>query len=171
MRSLLGLVSTAPLGAGLGLGLALFSVIAAAAGDEYSPQVPQVWLNAGFLSYHADRSKHFREDNYGFGGEVLLAPDHGLFAGSYINSDRGRSHYAMYQWRPLHWQPDGITVSAGLVAGGVDGYPGYHEGGWAFGALPMLFLEGERFGANFVVVPSVYANHWVAALQLKLRVW
>ena len=47
---------------------------------------PQVWLNPGVFSHHFDRSGNFREDNIGLGAEVLLAPDHGLMAGTFINS-------------------------------------------------------------------------------------
>jgi len=151
----------------LGFCLALYCMIATAAGAESSPQV---WLNPGFLSAHADRSQHHREDNIGFGAEVVLAPDHGFFAGNFINSDGLRSYYGMYQWRPLHRQLYGLNVSGGLVAGAIDGYPNYHGGGWFFGALPMLFFEGERFGANFAIVPAANPDHRLAVIQLKLRV-
>ncbi len=150
-----------------GLCLALCSTIAVAAGDEPSTQI---WLNAGFLSYHVDRSQDYREDNIGFGAEVLFAPDHGLVAGTFINSENARSHYVMYEWRPLHWRPKSVSVSGGLIAGFVDGYP-KNDGGWFFGAAPVLFFEGERFGANFLIVPASDPEHWLVALQLKLRVY
>ena len=78
-----------------------------------SEDYPQVWLNPGFLSYHADREADFRENNIGFGVEAVFAPDHGFVAGNFINSQNFRSRYAMYEWRPLHWQPSGINISAG----------------------------------------------------------
>jgi hypothetical protein len=148
-------------------GLALCFIIQSAASEEYPTQV---WLNPGFLSYHADRSANFREDNLGYGAEVLLAPDYGFFAGNFINSQRSRSTYAMAQWRPLHWKPYGVDASAGLIAGLMNGYPTYHDRGWFFGALPMLFFEGERFGANLTIVPSVNADKRLVAIQLKFRV-
>jgi hypothetical protein len=41
--------------------------------DDY----PRVWLNPGFFSYHFDRDKDLREDNWGFGAEVeLMERDH-----------------------------------------------------------------------------------------------
>jgi len=152
-------------GAGLAVCLALAFTTRNAASEDY----PQVWLNPGFLSYHADRSGDFREDNIGYGAELLLAPGHGFFAGDFINSVRSRSTYAMYQWRPLHWRPWGVNTSAGLVAGVMNGYH-KNDGGWFFGALPMLFFEGERFGANFAIVPALNPDKRLVAVQLKFRV-
>jgi hypothetical protein len=139
----------------------------AAASEDY----PQVWLNPGFLSYHADREADFRENNIGFGAEAVLAPDWGLYAGNFINSQNLRSRYAMVQWRPLHWQPYGVDISAGLIAGAVDGYPDNSDGGWYYGALPMLFLEGKRFGLNVTLVPGRTEGGRLVAIQLKIRVW
>jgi hypothetical protein len=151
--------------AGLAVCLALAFAARGAASEEY----PQVWLNPGFLSYHADRNEDFREDNIGYGAELLLARDHGLFAGDFINSVRSRSTYAMYQWRPLHWQPYGVNMSAGLIAGVMNGYH-KNDGGWFFGALPMFFFEGKRFGANFALVPALNPDKRLVAIQLKFRV-
>ena len=140
-----------------------------AADTEFSPQV---WLNAGLFSYHFDRSLDLRENNVGFGAEVVVAPDHALMAGTYINSNRARSHYGAYQWRPLHWQPAGINVNAGIVIGAFDGYPQMRNGGWFIGAMPVLAVEGKRFGANFTVVPTIKDRiNGAVAVQIKLRVW
>jgi hypothetical protein len=132
----------------------------------------QVWLNPGFYSWHFDRSKDFREDNWGMGAEVVLAPDHALMAGTFINSDRARSRYAAYQWRPLHWQPYGVNISAGVMLGVTDGYPKYHNGGWFAALLPLLAVEGKRVGANFSIVPTIKDRvHGAVVVQIKLRVW
>lgn len=145
---------------------------AAQAQETPTPSSPQVWLNAGAYSRHFDRNKNFREDNVGFGVEAWLTEDHALMAGTFINSDRARSHYAAYQWRPLHWQPAGFKVAAGLTLGAFDGYPRYHSGGWFPAALPVLSVEYGRIGVNFFIVPTI-ANRLDGALsvQLKLRVW
>lgn len=133
---------------------------------------PQVWLNPGIYSYHFDRGKDFRENNIGIGAEVFLADDHGLMAGTFINSDRARSRYAAYEWRPLHWQPGGIRVSAGIAAGGFDGYPRYHNGGWFAAALPVLAIEGARIGANIFLIPTISDRlNGAISIQVKLRVW
>ena len=144
--------------------------VANAADSEFSPQI---WLNPGIYSYHFDRSQHFREDNWGFGAEVLLAPDHELMAGTYINSERAHTRYGAYQWRPLHWQPGAdITVSAGVLAGAFDGYPRYRDGGWFLAAMPVLAIEGKRVGVNLSVIPTIKDRlDGAIAVQIKLRIW
>jgi len=133
---------------------------------------PQVWINPGIYSYHFDRSQNFRENNIGVGAEVLLKEDHVLMAGTFINSDRARSHYGAYQWRPLHWQISGVNVSAGAAVGAFDGYPRYHNGGWFVAALPVLAIEGGRIGVNLFVIPTISDRlSGALAIQVKLRVW
>jgi len=141
-------------------------------GDAPEESLPQVWLNPGIYSYHFDTDKGLRNNNIGFGAEVLLAKDHELMAGSFINSNRARTHYAAYEWRPLHWQLSGFNVSAGIALGAFDGYPNYRDGGWFAAPLPLLSIEGKTFGANFSIIPTV-ANRFdgAIAVQVKLRVW
>ena len=148
--------------------------VAAAQADGSPPQEtwPQVWLNPGIYSQHFDTSKHLRNNNIGFGAEVALTRDHLLMAGSFINSNRARTHYAAYQWRPLHWQFAGVQVGAGIAVGAFDGYPNYRNGGWFVAPLPLLSIEGRRLGANIALIPTI-ANRFDGALavQIKLRVW
>ena len=133
---------------------------------------PQVWLNPGIYSYHFDRDKDLRNNNVGIGAEVRLATDHGLMVGNFINSNSQRSHYATYQWRPLHWKWQGLDLGAGIVVGGFDGYPNYRNGGWFLAPLPMLMIEGKRFGANLSVIPTVENRFDGAiAIQVKMRIW
>ena len=133
---------------------------------------PQVWLNPGIYSMHFKRNSDYRENNIGIGAEVLLTDDHALMFGSFINSDRQRSKYAHYEWRPLHWQVSGLKLSAGIAAGVFDGYPRYHDGGWFAAALPLLSVEGERFGVNFALIPNIPDRlSGALAIQVKLRVW
>lgn len=132
----------------------------------------QVWINPGIYSIHFDRSKHLRDDNIGLGAEVLLASDHGLMAGTFINSNRERSRYGAYLWRPLHWQLAGLNVSAGIAAGAFDGYPNYRHGGWFAAAMPLLSVEGTRFGANIGIVPTIAQRlDGAIAIQVKIRAW
>ncbi|MBC7803862.1 MAG: hypothetical protein H7Y16_08315 [Candidatus Parcubacteria bacterium] len=136
------------------------------------PSVPQVWLNPGVFSYHFDRNKDLREDNTGVGVEVVMHDDHSLQAGTIINSDRQRSRYAAYHWRPLHWDVAGFRVSAGLALGAFDGYPRYRDGGWFIAPLPIVAVEGKRFGANIAVIPTLGNRlNGAVAVQFKLRVW
>jgi hypothetical protein len=136
--------------------------------DEY----PKVWLNPGFFSYHFDRDKDLREDNWGFGAEVELRTDHVLMAGTFINSEEARSRYIGYQWRPLHWKPKALDVYLGATVAAIDGYPRVGEGDWFLAALPLLAVQGRRLGVNFTIIPTIENRlEGAIALQLKLRVW
>ena len=132
----------------------------------------QVWLNPGNFSYHFDRRKDLREDDTGLGAELTIADNHVLAVGSFINSNRRRSRYGAYYWRPLHWRPAGIKVHAGIAVGAFDGYPNYRNGAWFPAALPMLAIEGERVGANIFFVPTIKNRlDGAISVQFKLRVW
>lgn len=153
------------------VGSVLFAATAQA-GAAPEESLPQVWLNPGIYSQHFDSSKGLRNNNIGFGGEVLLAQDHVLMAGSFINSNRARTRYAAYEWRPLHWQFAGFNIGAGIAVGAFDGYPNYRNGAWFVAPLPMLAIEGKTFGVNLSIIPTV-ANRFDGALavQIKMRVW
>jgi len=134
--------------------------------------MPQVWLNPGIYSQHFDSGKGLRNNNIGFGAEVLLANDHILMVGSFVNSNGARTHFGGYQWRPLHWKFSDFDVGAGVILGAFDGYPKYRDGAWFVAPVPVLVIEGRRVGANISLIPTV-ANRFDGALavQLKLRVW
>ena len=145
--------------------LAVFSSSASA--EEFKREL---WINPGLYSYHFDRSKHYRDFNYGLGAEYLLAPNHALIAGIYKNSESETSRYAGYEWRPLHWQPSNLNVSAGVALALIDGYPTMNNRGLFVAALPTLSIEGSKLGANFVLVPNV-KHGGALAVQFKLKVW
>ncbi len=149
----------------------LFAAVCAAQTQTADPP-PQVWLNPGFFSYHFDRDKSLREDNFGVGAEVILRRDHGLMAGTFLNSDFARTRYVGYEWRPLHWQPAGVPVHAGITVSALDGYPRMRDGGWFLSLLPIVAIEGERLGMNFTVVPEIEGRlNGAVVIQFKLRVW
>ena len=129
----------------------------------------QVWLNPGMYSHHF-RDGDYREDNSGIGAEVILAPEHGIVAGSFINSNRERSRYAGYHWRPWDWQTADIEVRAGLIFALIDGYSNTNHGDWFPVVFPALSAEYHIFGANLIFLPGS-RNGAALALQLKLRVW
>lgn len=150
------------------------AVCSATARAEVAPEnsALQVWLNPGIYSQHFDSSKGLRNSNIGLGAEVLLARDHVLMGGSFINSNRARTHYAAYEWRPLHWQFAGFDMGAGIAVGAFDGYPNYRNGAWFVAPVPMLAIEGKTFGANLSLIPTVAKRFDGAlAVQIKLRVW
>lgn len=153
----------------------LFAALApfgARAEDASAQSWPRVWISPGIYSQHFDSSKGLRNDNPGLGVEAMLARDHALLAGTYINSNRGRTHYGAYEWRPLHWQVAGLDVDAGIALGAFDGYPNYRNGGWFVAPLPLLAIEGRRFGVNLSVIPTIRNRlDGALAVQFKLRVW
>jgi hypothetical protein len=129
----------------------------------------QVWLDPGFLSYHFNGGD-YRQDNWGFGVGVFVAPEHGFIAGTYLNSDDERSRYAAYHWRPLDWDYGALNLRAGLVLGVIDGYSNTNHGHWFPAVLPALTAEYGHLGANLAIAPN--PHHGTAiALQLRLRVW
>jgi hypothetical protein len=133
---------------------------------------PQVWVNPGIYSLHFDRDKDLRDDNIGLGVELVMAPEHAASAGTFINSNRARSRYLAYAWRPLRWELRGVDVALGVVAGAFDGYPNYRDGGWFVAPLPLLAVEGRRLGVNLSVIPTIRDRlDGALAIQLKLRVW
>jgi hypothetical protein len=131
---------------------------------------PQVWINGGLLSYHLKRNSDYRERNWGLGAEAILAPDHAVMLGTYLNSENRRSNYLGYQWRPLHWQPQGVDVSAGVAVSAIDGYPATNNGGWFLAPMPVLAIEGKRVGVNLILIPNLSQGMALAA-QLKLKIW
>jgi hypothetical protein len=141
--------------------------------DDAPPKFsPQVWISPGIYALHFDRSKNLRNDNPGPGVEVALARNHILLAGSYINSNRARTRYGAYEWRPLHWRVAGLEVGAGIALGAFDGYPKYRNGGWFVAPLPVVAIEGSRFGVNLSVIPTIRNRlDGALAVQVKLRVW
>lgn len=156
---------------GIGACAALFSIAANAHADPGASGLT-VWLSPGIYSRHFDRGKGLREDNVGPGVEVALEREHVLMAGYFANSNDRRSRYAGYQWRALQWQPAGLQLSLGIAAGVFDGYPNYRGGGWFVAALPVVAVEGRRFGVNVFAVPTI-ANRLEGAIavQLKLKAW
>ena len=128
-----------------------------------------VWLDPGFFSYHFSNG-NFRQDNYGVGVGVFVAPEHGFLAGTFFNSNDERSHYAAYHWRPWGRTTGDLSVRAGLAFGAIDGYSNTNNGGWFPLILPALSAEYGHFGANLILAPHP-KNGTALALQLRLRVW
>jgi hypothetical protein len=147
----------------------LSALLAAAPAWAQEPHATRIWLTPGFLTHHFKHGD-FREDNYGAGVEVVLAPQHALMAGSFINSDRERSRYAAYYWRPWRRQAGALELGAGIVVGLIDGYSSTHNGGWFPAAVPAVSAEYRFLGANLAFIPHP-KNGAALALQLKLRVW
>jgi hypothetical protein len=132
----------------------------------------QFWVNPGVYSVHFDRGKDLRDDNIGVGVESVLAPRHSVGAGTFINSNRERSRYVAYAWRPWQWNVGSVHVLAGVIVGAFDGYPRYRDGGWFVAPLPLVAVEGRRLGVNLSLIPTIRDRlDGAIAIQVKLRVW
>lgn len=141
----------------------------AAAAEEFKPEI---WVNPGIYSRHFDRGLNYREKNWGFGVEARLAEEHSAMVGSFINSERERSRYLAWHWRPLSWDVAGAKVSAGLIAGAFDGYPRYKNGNWFPAAMPVMSVEKGRVGVNFSILPDIPNRmSGAVAVQVKLKLW
>ncbi len=128
----------------------------------------QVWLNAGFLSYHYQTNKGLNNTNFGLGGEYRFSNVHSVTAGEFNNSDRRTSHYVGLCWQPLAWG----RLRLGAVIVGFDGYPGVQNGGWFMAAIPVASLEYEKVGANLIVIPeSKDLGYGAVSLQLKIKLY
>ena len=126
-----------------------------------------LWLNAGFYSVHFDTDKGFRNNNLGLGLEATLNENWSVTAGRFINSNNAYSNYAGAYYLPFHWG----RWKAGVVGGTFNGYPNAFDGGWFPAILPVVTVEGERFGLNIALVPPLKDRLYGAvSFQLKLKV-
>ena len=101
----------------------------------------------------------------------MVAKTHAVLAGVFENSNRAISRYAGYAWRPVQWPAAGLDIAAGIAVAAFDGYPNYRGGDWFIAPLPVLTVEGERFGVNLSVIPTVRNRlDGAFAVQLKVRV-
>lgn len=154
-------------------GMCMLLATTSQAADDTSPPYgqtghAQVWINAGMLSRHFDRSTGYRENNYGFGAEVAISPVNSIAAGYFKNSDNLQSNYVAWMWKPWSLGP----VKFGLVAGAFDGYQRVNHGRPFPAVFPLASLEYRSVGLNMTIVPN-YGDrlHGAVVGQLKLRVW
>ena len=135
-------------------------------GEAEPPPYKSIWVNAGMISHHFDRSKGFREGNIGIGAEVGLSEDNAIFAGGFRNSDDRHSNYLGWAWRPYQWGP----VRLGLIGGVFNGYQRVNNGGWFPGVLPVATIEYGNVGVNILVLPTIGNKVYGATVfQFKLR--
>jgi hypothetical protein len=152
--------------------LTLLATCAALQAQERPP--PQWWGNLNVGSQHfGDTDEYlapgesFNEFNPGLGVEVQWQPAHAVAAGYFLNSLDEDSFYAVYHYTPI---PLGRFVRVGAFGGVVTGYPGYNDGGLAPAGGLIGKIEGERFGANLILLPPLKdVTPATLGLQLKYR--
>ena len=126
----------------------------------------ELWINPGMYSYHLQTDQHLNNNNWGVGLEYRFNSVASATVGNFRNSNSGNSSYV-----GIYYQPIAIgLLRLGLVVGGFDGYQSTNNGGWFPAVLPALTIEGERLGANLLLIPNVGDRvHGAISLQLKLK--
>lgn len=114
-------------------------------------QPKAVWLNAGFYTSHFDQDKGLRNANPGLGTEWALNDTFAFTAGGFKNSDHQHSNYLGVYVMPWQWH----MLKVGAVVGVFDGYPKANQGGWFPALIPVISLEGKRWGLNTAIIPTV----------------
>lgn len=135
-------------------------------GSNPSPATSSLWVNIGGFSKHFEDNGR-NETNLGLGAEYRFRDDLSVMAGQHKNSLNLRTRYAAVNYHPFSIG----SVKIGASVGVMDGYPAMNKGGAFFAALPMVTWEGERFGANFGVIPNIPSQHVEGSfvLQIKFR--
>jgi hypothetical protein len=111
----------------------------------------ELWLNPGMFSYHFDRERTFNSRNIGFGAEYRFSSVASFTIGTFSNSYHESSKYIGAYWQPIQLG----LFKLGAVAGGFNGYSKTNDGGWFPAIIPALTYEGDRFGVNLLMVPSI----------------
>lgn len=147
--------------------LALALVQVSIASDQSS-----VWLSPGAVSWHADRGANYNERNRGIGVEWQSATrEHRIAAGTYRNSIRRDTRYAMYSWMPFATELGPVRLSAGVGLGLADGYK-VNEGRFFPVALPIVSIDYGPLGINLSAWPKLEKQESAGvAIQLRVRVW
>jgi len=159
------------------LGITLFLVACSTKAEEVARSaietieakpLDELWLNAGFYSYHFERDKNLDDNDYGLGVEYRYSSINSITAGRFHNSDRQISSYAAWFFQPYRWG----NIRLGLLLGVINGYPKANNGDWFPLALPVASFEYKYVGFNFTAVPT-YQDilHGSLSLQLKVKIY
>jgi len=116
--------------------------------------MPKLYLDQSLSAYHWNRDKKnqmdYNETNPGFGLEYQDG-DMRYMLGQYLNSLRNNSNYALAGYMPVHADTGIGRFSAGVVGGGITGYP-------VADVVPAAGLMGSYekgpFGVNLMAVPN-----------------
>lgn len=119
------------------------------------------WAVLSLGSYHFERHQGYQEVNPGLGFELGRGERWSLVGGAYNNSHSRLSVYAGATYLPWRWQGARFGSLLGVVTG-YDAKP-------LPVVLPMMAIEGERFGVNLVAAPKRGDSPGMVGFQLKWR--
>lgn len=126
----------------------------------------ELWGAINLTSYHVNAHRNYNSRNFGGGLEYQLTDDIALMAGAYRNSFDKESAYALASYSPIPM----LGARLGIAAGTVTGYSGRNHGHAAPAIAVILRMEGERVGANIMVMPPVTDHSPLTiGLQVKLK--
>ena len=132
---------------------------------ESSP-LDEIWVNAGFYTYHFQKNRNLNDNNPGFGGEYRYTTTSSFVLGQFHNSDWKISDYAGWYWRPLNIGPVGL----GAEIGAINGYPKFSNGGWFPVLAPVVSYEYKSVGANLIIIPNYKEQlHGGISVQFKIK--
>jgi len=124
----------------------------------------ELWVNVGGLSKHFEDNGR-NEVHQGLGVEYRMSSELSAMVGYHKNSLDLRTTYAAVNYQPLNIGPLKIGASVGVMTG----YPQKNNGGGFFAAIPLITYEGDKFGANFGVIPDIPNQHVEGAVVLQLK--
>ncbi|MFM2397988.1 MAG: hypothetical protein RL341_145 [Pseudomonadota bacterium] len=140
-------------------------LLAAPAAAQQQPEVKSWWITPGAVSYHFKNQDQFNQTHPGLGVEYHFAPDWAAVGGTYKNSNNLWSKYVGVNWTPaaLRLGPARLGATAQIA----DNYKAARDGKPFAFAAPLIAFEGERFGANIYIIPTIRNVTGAVALQFK----
>lgn len=124
------------------------------------------WGSVNLTSLHGHTKKPMNQRNFGLGIEYHRSDELIFLAGAYHNSHRRTSVYALAGWTPLRWGHARFGFTGGLV----NGYPNHNDGKVIPVATGLVRIEGERWGANIILIPPALKNTPLTlGFQVKYR--
>ncbi|MGL4577081.1 MAG: hypothetical protein ACRCV9_20005 [Burkholderiaceae bacterium] len=139
--------------------------MAAPAAAQQPTEQKSWWITPGAVSYHFKNQDQFNQTHPGLGVEYHFQPDWAAVAGTYKNSNSLWSKYIGVNWTPaaLRLGPARFGATAQIA----DNYLAARNGKPFAFAAPLIAFEGDRFGANIYIIPTIRNVTGAVALQFK----
>jgi hypothetical protein len=132
------------------------------------------WADVMIGSYHIHPYRTFNDFNPGVGVECSVTPQWAASFGYFRNSLNRPSFYGGAIFTPefAHWQWFRLGAMGGIISGYNYGHIGLGPNNRTGPLLaPTAITQFGRFGANFILIPPIHADHtpFTVGLQAKYR--
>jgi hypothetical protein len=132
------------------------------------------WADVMVGSYHIHPDRHFDDFNPGVGLECSIAPQWAASLGYFRNSLNRPSFYGGAIFTPefAHFGWFQLGAIGGIISGYNYGSIGLGQNNRTGPILaPTAITRFGRFGANFILIPPIRADHtpFTLGLQVKYR--